>query len=137
MLRRAMTLNRLDAERLQRLIDEMDDIDEQRLTGTLQVKLDLGIVFDPQELPASVVSMNTQIRLTDPGDARSVTCTLVFPHSLDSVQDGLSVFTDLGADLLGRCLGDCVSWPRVDGSRQTLRIDAILWQPEASGQFHR
>lgn len=137
MLHRAMTLNRLDAERLQRLIDEMDDIDDHRLTGALQGKLDLGIVFDPQELPASVVSMNTRIRLTDPNDGRSITRTLAFPHSLGSIQDALSVFTDLGADLLGRCLGDCVTWPRVDGSQQTLRIDAILWQPEASGQFHR
>ncbi len=137
MLRRAMTLNRLDAERLQRLIDEMDDINDQQLTGALQGKLDLGIVFDPQELPASVVSMNTRVRLSDPNDGRSITRTLVFPHSLGSVQDGLSVFTDLGADLLGRCLGDCVTWPRVDGSQQTLCIEAILWQPEASGQFHR
>ncbi|WP_136066815.1 GreA/GreB family elongation factor [Modicisalibacter radicis] len=137
MLHPAMTLNRLDAERLQRLIDEMDEIDDRCLTGVLQGKLDLGIVFDPQELPASVVSMNTRIRLTDPNDGRSTTRTLVFPHSLGSIRDGLSVFTDLGADLLGRCLGDCVTWPRVDGCRQTLRIDAILWQPEASGQFHR
>ena len=43
----------------------------------------------------------------------------------------------IGAALLGLRIGDIIDWPLPDGSEIQLRIDAIFWQPEREGQFHR
>jgi regulator of nucleoside diphosphate kinase len=59
------------------------------------------------------------VQFTDLTRNRQMICTLVYPHSLATTEDGVSVMAPIGVGLIG------------------LRIDAILWQPEREGQFHR
>ena len=56
-------INRLDAERLQRLIDHASEKD-QVVAELLEEELSRGEVLDPQDIPDNVVSMNSQIRFT-------------------------------------------------------------------------
>ncbi|MCG6658513.1 nucleoside diphosphate kinase regulator [Halomonas campisalis] len=129
-------INRLDAERLQRLIDAASDRD-RFVADLLEAELERGEVIDPEDIPEDVVSMNSQVQFTDLTRGRQMIRTLVYPHALAATEDGLSVMAPIGASLIGLRIGDTIDWPLPDGGEATLRIDAILWQPEREGQFHR
>jgi regulator of nucleoside diphosphate kinase len=58
----------------------------------------------------------------------------------ESINDQLwgrydSILAPLGTALLGFRVGDVVDWQMPAGTRK-LRIDEILYQPEASGDYH-
>ncbi|KAA0013070.1 nucleoside diphosphate kinase regulator [Billgrantia pellis] len=129
-------INRLDAERLQRLIDQASEKD-RFVADCLEAELERGEVVDPDKVPADVVSMNSQVQFTDLTRNRQMTRTLVYPHSLATTEDGLSVMAPIGAGLIGLRIGDEIDWPLPGDGKARLRIDAILWQPEREGQFHR
>lgn len=135
-VRPPLIINRLDAERLQRLIDEASDKD-LAVADALEAELERGEVLDPEVIPTDVVSMNSQVQFTDLTRGRQLIRTLVYPHSLAEVEDGISVMAPVGAALLGLRIGDTIDWPLPDGGTVQLRIDAILWQPEREKQFHR
>ncbi|MBF8222756.1 MULTISPECIES: nucleoside diphosphate kinase regulator [Halomonadaceae] len=134
--RPAIIINRLDAERLQRLIDAASDKDLP-VAESLEEELTRGEVIDPEDIPEDVVSMNSQVQFTDLNRNKQMIRTLVYPHALAATEDGLSVMAPIGAALLGLRIGDIIDWPLPDGSEIKLRIDAIFWQPEREGQFHR
>lgn len=131
-----LIINRLDAERLQRLIDEADDKD-LAVARSLEEELARGEVVDPEQIPEDVVSMCSQVQFTDLDRDRQIIRTLVYPHALATTEDGISVMAPVGAALLGLRIGDTIDWPLPGGREVQLRIDAILWQPEREGQFHR
>ncbi|MFG6179316.1 nucleoside diphosphate kinase regulator [Halomonas sp. THAF12] len=129
-------INRLDAERLQRLIDDATDKD-LAVAQLLEEELARGEVLDPENMPDDVVSMNSQVRFSDLSRGRQMIRTLVYPHSLGSVEDGISVMAPIGAALIGLRVGDIIEWPLPNATEARLRIDAIFWQPEREKQFHR
>ncbi|SHK80257.1 nucleoside diphosphate kinase regulator [Halomonas caseinilytica] len=133
-VRPPLIINRLDAERLQRLIDAAG---EDTVALSLEEELERGEVLEPEQIPADVISMNSQVRFTDLTHEREIVRTLVYPHALESTDDGVSVMAPVGAALLGLHVGDVIEWPLPGGRQATLRVDAILWQPEREGQFHR
>jgi regulator of nucleoside diphosphate kinase len=129
-------INRLDAERLQRLIDQADDKD-RFVADCLEEELERGEVIDPEDIPEDVVSMNSQVQFTDLTRNRQMIRTLVYPHAMATTEDAISVMAPIGAGLIGLRIGDEIDWPLPGGGEARLRIDAILWQPEREGQFHR
>ncbi|PMR74418.1 nucleoside diphosphate kinase regulator [Billgrantia endophytica] len=134
--RPTITINRLDAERLQRLIDQASDKD-RFVADALEEELERGEVIDPEDIPEDVVSMNSQVQFTDMTRDRQMIRTLVYPHALANTEDGISVMAPIGAGLIGLRIGDVIDWPLPTGGAAKLRVDAILWQPEREGQFHR
>lgn len=129
-------INRLDAERLQRLIDNAESKDHA-VAKLLEVELARGEVVDPEDIPQDVVSMNSQIQFTDLSRGRQMVRTLVYPHSLANIEDAISVMAPIGAGLIGLKIGDVIDWPVPNHGDVRLRIDAIFWQPEREKQFHR
>lgn len=129
-------INRLDAERLQRLIDNAPEKD-MMVAELLEEELSRGEVLDPHDIPENVVSMNSQVRFTDLTRERQMIRTLVYPHALESVEDGISVMAPIGAALIGLRVGDVIEWPLPNNTEVRLRVDAIFWQPEREKQFHR
>ena len=101
MVRRpSIIINRLDAERLQRLIDSATEKDLM-VAQLLEEELARGEVLDPQDIPNDVVSMNSQVRFTDLTRGSQMVRTLVYPHSIGVVEDGISVMAPIGAALIG------------------------------------
>lgn len=130
-----LIINRLDAERIERLIDDAETGLE--VAEALEAELERAEILDPEDMPADVVSMNSQVEFTDVGKSRRFTRTLVYPHSLATTEEGISVMAPVGAALLGLRVGDTIEWPLPGGQAATLRIESILWQPESQGQLHR
>ena len=61
--------------------------------------------------------------------------TLVFPQAADVTQSKISVLAPIGTAMLGYRSGDTFMWQVPDGVRR-LQVKQVLYQPEASGDFH-
>jgi regulator of nucleoside diphosphate kinase len=76
--------------------------------------------------------MNSRVRLTDAGTNEEQVYTVVFPSDANVEQRKISVLAPIGTAILGYRVGDMVEW-RVPGGIRKLRIEEILYQPEAAG----
>ena len=99
-------------------------------------ELEKAHVIKPEELPADVVTMNSKVRVRDMQSGETKDYTLVFPHQADISQDKISVLAPIGTALLGYRAGDTIELTVPDGKR-VLKVESVLYQPEASGDFHR
>jgi len=136
-----MSQNRLvftanDFDRLQRLVESP----RYRTThgiflGNLKEELDRGEVIQADRVPRSIVTMNSQVRVFDLNEDESETYTLVYPQDADLNAGKLSVLAPLGMALLGGRLGQVVRFKAPSGWRR-LKIEKILYQPEAAGDLH-
>ena len=61
--------------------------------------------------------------------------TLVFPVNADIEHDKISVVAPIGTAMLGHRVGDEFSWEVPAGSVR-LRVEEVLYQPEAAGHYH-
>jgi regulator of nucleoside diphosphate kinase len=61
--------------------------------------------------------------------------TLVFPAEADYERGRLSVLAPIGMALLGYRAGETVEWKVPSGVRR-LKIEQVLYQPEAAGDYH-
>jgi len=67
--------------------------------------------------------------------AREMLLHLVFPSEADFKLGKISILAPIGTALIGYRAGDTVEWKVPAGIRR-LRIDEILYQPEAAGDHH-
>ena len=79
--------------------------------------------------------MNSSVRVSDLGTSKSEVITIVFPSDANYDEGKVSILAPLGTALLGYRVGDVVYWHVPRGIRQ-LRIDEILYQPEAAGHYY-
>jgi regulator of nucleoside diphosphate kinase len=129
-------LTQTDHHRLQLLIrDELKcAIAQARDRHALQRRLQTALVLDEDQIPASVVTMQSTVRLAELETNEIEVLTLVHPEEADIAGGKLSVFAPLGTAILGRHAGQTVR-VRVSGGSRQFRIDAILFQPENAGPF--
>jgi len=78
--------------------------------------------------------MKSRVRVLDLDDICELEYTIVYPHEADYANGKISVLAPIGTALLGYREGDTVEW-QVPGGRRRLKIDAVIYQPEASGNF--
>lgn len=97
--------------------------------------LDGADLVASQAIPADVVTMYSQIELLDHTTGQPSTLTLSYPHDADPSSGSISVCSALGASLLGRRVGERVSWRSPQGQERAVSIQAMLFQPEASGDY--
>jgi len=102
----------------------------------LQQELNRANLVDPKDIPADVVTMNSKFRMRDMESGEVVEYTLVFPHEADIKQNKLSVLAPIGMGLLGYKAGDVFEWTVPSGKR-VLKVEEVLYQPEASGNYNR
>jgi len=96
----------------------------------LQRLLKRATVVASDSVPADVVTMNTQVLLTDDkGEQRLV--RVVYPTDADAAQGHISVVDVLGMALLGASVGDLLECNLAEGPRY-LRIDKLAYQPAHS-----
>ena len=101
----------------------------------LAAELDQAKIVEPKKLPASVVTMNSRILLRDVETQEEKTYSLVFPKDADVATGAISVLAPLGTAILGYSEGDELEWLMPSGRKRRFRIEKILYQPEATGEF--
>jgi regulator of nucleoside diphosphate kinase len=101
---------------------------------SLQEELDRAHVVESTAVPHDVVTMNSRVRLKDLETNEEKVYTLVFPSEANLEQQKISILAPIGTAILGYRVGDTVEW-RVPGGIRKLRLEEILYQPEAAGQY--
>jgi len=86
------------------------------------------------DVDADTVTMNSRVCVWDTDSGKCQVLTLAYEADADPYGENVSVLTTLGASLLGSRVGDVVEWQTRRGPRR-LRIERILFQPEAAGAF--
>ncbi|MEI2415504.1 GreA/GreB family elongation factor [Orrella sp. JC864] len=130
----------------ERIFSELDRMRIDRLAARLRTPdgavptvlqaFDEGDFLMPQEMPPDVVTVNSRVLLVDgAGERREI--VVCYPEQADLASGHISVLSPLGGDLLGRRVGESVDWPGADGRAVRLRIEALLFQPEANGEYAR
>jgi regulator of nucleoside diphosphate kinase len=79
--------------------------------------------------------MNSTACLEDLDTEEEETYTLVFPENADLGQGKISVLAPIGTAMLGYEVGDTFEW-EVPAGKRRLRVKRIIYQPEASGEYH-
>ena len=134
---RTIYVTEFDRKRLSNLLNvagSQNEKDRDYLTR-LENELEWAQVVSPQAIPGDVVTMNSQTRVRDLDSSEEMVFTLVFPAEADYVRGRLSVLAPIGTALLGYRAGDTVELEVPAGVRR-LKIEQVLYQPEAAGDFH-
>lgn len=131
--KRSIYITKADMTRLRSLIASAkpgrDDL------GSLRSELDHGHTVEPDQIPADVITMNSQARLQDLETGEIMTFTLVFPEQASIEHDRISVLAPIGTAMLGQREGDEFEW-EVPAGQVRLKVLKILYQPEASKHYH-
>ena len=137
MKERAIYMTEFDMERIQKLVDGTRawSKKDREFLQNLEEELDRATVVSPQEVPADVVTMNSQVRVLDLNTKKEMVLRLVFPSDADYESGRVSVLAPIGTALLGYRAGDTVEWKVPSGVRR-LKIESVLYQPEAAGDYH-
>jgi regulator of nucleoside diphosphate kinase len=109
--------------------DSFSDV-EKRIS-----ELDRAHIIEPSEIPEDVVTMNSKILIRDLNHNRTYRVQLVYPEDADPKMNRVSIFSPLAAAILGKKIGDFVVWNSKNGTIK-IKIECILYQPEAFGDYH-
>ncbi|KQP16101.1 GreA/GreB family elongation factor [Pseudorhodoferax sp. Leaf265] len=126
------TLNELDHVRIAKLVDAGNPAHAH-----VQALLDNADLVAPSDMAPDVVTMRSRVRVADEAGAPSRELTLAYPSEADAAQGLVSVLSPIGTALLGARVGEVAGWTLPDGRAAALRVDALLFQPEASGEYLR
>lgn len=134
---RQIVITEFDLERLEALVEKADrrSSREGRNLDELEGELMKAEVVPSAGIPPDVITMNTRVCLQDIESGEDVVYTLVFPADADLESGKISVLAPVGTALIGYRTGDRITWP-VPGGTRRLKVKKILYQPEASGDYH-
>lgn len=90
----------------------------------------------PAEMPRDVVTVNARV-LFALDDLASRSCFLVYPDGFYPTGQYVSLGSPLGAALLGARAGHTVTFADHQGAARRLRVDKVIYQPEAHDAIGR
>jgi regulator of nucleoside diphosphate kinase len=125
------TLTHIDYVRLTRLAS----LSEREAAGAVQALLENSDLVASAAVPATVVTMHTQVLLQGDTGTAPHKVTLCYPDDAEPSQGFISVLSPLGASLLGLRVGDVAQWRTPLGGERRAHIVEVLFQPEASGDY--
>ncbi|MCH7343881.1 GreA/GreB family elongation factor [Pelomonas sp. CA6] len=121
-------LSTLDFARLKKL-------GQGRMPAALRELLDDYDLYEPQEMPADVVTMHSRVVLAHEDSGQRQQLTLCYPDQTAPAAGQVSVLSPLGAGLLGRRVGELACWTLPGGEQREARIAELAFQPEAQGLY--
>lgn len=129
-------VNRLDYIRIQKQIAEakqnrtIDATEAEKLIN----ELNSATILDPDKIPGDVVTMNSVVKITFVDAGKQQEFKIVYPNEANLKEKRVSIFSPVATALLGFRVGDLIEW-MVPGGLTKIRIDEIIYQPEAAGDL--
>jgi regulator of nucleoside diphosphate kinase len=125
----------VDSRRLQTLIDGALLRDRRDMSSVEELERHL---LKAEVLPAAligpdVVTMNSEALVTDRDTGETFSFRVVFPRAANAAAGNISVLALLGMAVLGRRVGEEITWSVPAGTRR-LRVEEVLYQPERDGK---
>ncbi|HSH43680.1 MAG TPA: nucleoside diphosphate kinase regulator [Arenicellales bacterium] len=125
-----------DADRLYELLESLP---RDAFPGKAELENELGRarIVEPEEVPDTIVTMNSTVRFRVESSSEVFSLTLVYPKDMDSSSSKISILAPVGSALLGLSQGDEIEWPKPGGGSLRVRVEEIVYQPERAGEYHR
>lgn len=129
-----ITISSLDSDRLYDLIETLP---QGNIAGVNELEEELGRanIVPPKEVPPTIVTMNSTVKFFVESTQKEFELTLVYPKDMDTSGKTISILAPVGSALLGLAIGDEIEWPKPGGGMQKVKITAITYQPERSGDY--
>jgi len=124
MAKKTIIITKYDKKRLEIFIND-----------ELRKELNRAKLLDPKDIPNNVITMNSKFKLKDLDSGEEMIYTLVFPEDADIYKNKISIYAPMGIALIGYRVGDIIKWP-VPGGILRIKVLEIIYQPEASGDYH-
>lgn len=122
----------LDYERINMLLNKTA---QQGKLETLENKLHQSAVVDSKQVPSDVVTMNSHVLVYDLNNDTEIDLRLVYQLS-PLYGNQTSILAPLGTALLGMRLKEIASFELRNGTFRQIKIEDIIFQPEALGLYH-
>ena len=97
--------------------------------------LDVSALVPSQDIEPDVVTMHSQVLLQDIQTGQRSTLTLCYPVQADPAVGLVSVLSPVGSALVGLRQGSIARWLTPAGEEKAAEVVAIIFQPEASGDY--
>lgn len=136
MKKRTLHITEYDMQRLRKIIGDVRKWDrrDREYLDYLEKELDDAVLVPSDQMPVDFVTLNTRMRVRDLDSNDEESIQLVFPSDANFREGKISILTPVGTALIGYRAGDTVEWKIPSGTRR-LRIEEIIYQPEAEGLF--
>jgi regulator of nucleoside diphosphate kinase len=135
MLDQEPTMTEFDLRRLDALFERIRrQVKPPSTLSVLERETERAVVVKPEAVPATVVTMNSQVEIIDLATEERRSVTLVFPSMAGIDAGRVSVLAPLGTALLGSREGSVIEW-RTPGGVRRVRVERVVYQPEAAGRF--
>lgn len=100
------------SEHLEKAI--MSDYNKSRLRAEIKD----ATVFNDDELPEDVVSLNTEAKIISTADQKEFLFKLVLPKEANIKEQKVSIFAPISIALLGYQTNDLIEWEMPDGIKE-------------------
>ncbi len=129
-------INRLDYARIKRCINDAKQIKSisNAEAEKLMKELDSAKIVTPEDIPSNVVTMNSIVRLSFLNSNKQVQFQIVYPDQANFKENKISIFSPIATALIGYKVADEIEW-LVPAGPTNIRIDEIIYQPEAAGDY--
>ncbi len=132
-----LILNKLDYLRIQKCIEDAKQL--KSITAveaeSLMKELNSAKIMEPEKIPANVVTMNSEVRISFLNTNKQIQFKIVYPREANVKENKISIFSPIATALIGYKVGEEVEWI-VPAGLTRIRIDEIVYQPEASGDYN-
>jgi len=129
------TLTDLDHARLVSLTRQMRASPLAGGAANIEDMLDVACLVPSRGVSPDIVTMYSQVLLKDCVTGRRFRLTLCYPSDAEPSAGFVSVMSPVGASLLGLHVGDTARWVSLTGDAGSAEVVALLFQPEASGDY--
>ncbi len=129
-------LSRLDYSRIQACVNDARRLKKIGPTEAenLLNEIHSARIVEPHEIPGDIVTMNSIVKISFLYTNRTVKFQIVYPDKADVKENRISIFSPVATALIGYRVSDEIEWIVPSGLTR-IRIDEIIYQPEAAGDF--
>ncbi len=132
-----LILNKLDFLRIQKCIEDAKQL--KSITAgeaeSLMKELESAEIMEPEKIPSNVVTMNSEVKISFLNTNKQIQFKIVYPKEANVKEHKISIFSPIATALIGYKVGDEVELI-VPAGLTRIRIDEIIYQPEASGDYN-
>lgn len=131
-----LILNRLDYARIKKCIKDakqFNSISNSEAEKLLN-ELDAAKIVEPDAIPSNVVTMNSIVKLSFLNNDKQIQFQIVYPDQANLKENKISIFSPIATALIGYKAKDEIEW-LVPAGLTRIRVDEIVYQPEAAGDY--
>jgi regulator of nucleoside diphosphate kinase len=132
-----LIINRLDYARITKCINDAKQFKSisSAEAEKLMNELNSAKIVSPEAIPSNVVTMNSVVKISFLNNNRQVQFQIVYPDQANVKENKISIFSPIATALIGYQVNDEIEWI-VPAGLTKIRIDEILYQPEAAGDYN-